>query len=190
MRDPAAIEAAIRDLEPLRLSNGLPPLTDFDIRSPVHVLLTVGGSAGPRAKPPPKNALAGLRAVSVQVSKLLSAIGDLDPIALDALGNQQATILQLNIMKIIADSQFGEEPSLKAISTRRNPAQNLAVDAAYVFLTITGQRPSRINSPDGGPVYGPYIDFLGKIFAARNISSSVENAAREALKVMELQRTI
>jgi hypothetical protein len=126
----------------------------------------------------------------VQVSKLLSAIGDLDPTALDALGNQQATILQLNIMKIIADAQSGELPSLKAISTRRNPAQNLAVDAAYVFLTITGQRPSRINSPDGRPVYGPYIDFLGKIFAARNISSSVENAAREALKVMELQRTI
>ncbi len=69
-----------------------------------------------------------------------------------------------------------------------NGAQRLALDCAFVFLTVTGRKPGLTNS-DGNPVHGEFVKFLRAVFKARGVSASLETSARYAIKGINTVQT-
>jgi hypothetical protein len=69
-----------------------------------------------------------------------------------------------------------------------NGAQRLALDCAFVFLMVTGRKPTLINS-EGNPVHGPFVDFLRAVFKARGVSASLETSARYAINGIHMAQT-
>jgi hypothetical protein len=183
--NPALIEAAISSLIPLRRCD-LPPLIERERAAWVHELLVIGGSRERgRVTGSPERAAEELRLVAKQADALRETLANLTRTAESvffprALQNLKT---QLRIWKAIAETATVTPLVTEENLKQPTGPQKLALSAAYVFVMVTGQIPTRITKDNKS--CGPFIDFLSRVFEARAIRASVENTARAALHIME-----
>ncbi len=74
--------------------------------------------------------------------------------------------------------------STETVPMTMSPPEMLAMKAAYVFLTMRREAPT-IRNQEGQKAYGPFLDFLEKVFEIRGVTASPENCAKVALQSME-----
>ncbi|MEA2934530.1 MAG: hypothetical protein QOD74_1176 [Variibacter sp.] len=91
--------------------------------------------------------------------------------------------LPIRLRELIADIAFAEIPApppTKTGAPKKDLARKVARFTAEHFFGLTGNRPTRVVK-DGKP-YGPFIDFLGKVYKILNIKASAESQAKEAIE--------
>jgi hypothetical protein len=186
------LEAAIADLLKLRVAE-LPELSEFSHKSVLHGLLVTGGpSAKRKVKPSLERTLRELHTIAEQASGLRAAFEKLGDPAASVFANRGGVRRMLRTLEIVAKDAAERMAAAEDIKPPHgakrkieppNGAQGLALHCAFVFLTVTGEKPTLINSV-GKPVHGPFVDFLRAVFKAHGVSSSLETSAGYAIKGM------
>lgn len=207
------LEAAIANLLPLRAANwqssgisradadkwgGGPELSDFERKTALHALLVTGGpSAKRKNKPSLERTRRALHSIAEQSSALRAAFEALDDPAASVFANRGGVRRMLRTLEIVAKDAAERMVAVEDIEPRDganggikppNGAQRLALDCAFVFLTVTGRKPGLTNS-DGNPVHGEFVKFLRAVFKARGVSASLETSARYAIKGINTVQT-
>jgi hypothetical protein len=181
-------EAIIAAIQAIPTSKSPEEIASF-LSTHVHSLMATGGDG--RRKTP---ALSGgaVRARLDDVQKAAAYLGA----ALQNLPPQAASIYRdlaglkrtVRTIAIIAGAASSAENVLEFDSATEpehndvRPSVVLALDAAYVFAMVSGNRPGRRNID--GKKYGPYLEFVTAIFKARGMKASPENSAKEALAII------
>lgn len=197
------LEAAIASLLPLRRAEaekrGIgPELGDFERETALHALLVTGGSSAKRKnKPSLERTLRDLHTNAEQASVLRAAFEALSDPAASVFANRGGVRRMLWNLEIVARDGAERMAAVDDIEPTHganggikppNGAQRLALDCAFVFLTVTGRKPELTNS-DGNPVHGEFVKFLRAVFKARGVSASLETSARYAIKGIHMAQT-
>jgi hypothetical protein len=152
----------------------------------VHELLVIGGSRERgRVTGSPERAAKELLKVAKRADALRETLANLTRTAESVFSPAALRRLktQLRIWKAIAETATVDPSPAEENLKQPTGPQRLALSAAYVFVMVTGQIPTRITKDNKS--CGPFIDFISRVFEARNIRASAENTARVALDIME-----
>jgi hypothetical protein len=170
----------------LRAKYGRPELSKADLRSFSHTLIVTGGkNSKAKRKPTHDRTVAELRQVARQASDLHATLAALHEPAASVFRNLAGVKRILHILTVVARAAAAAPPERVAKPRRSSPAEKFALDAAYVFLMVTGRKPTLINT-DGEKVHGPYVEFLRSVFAARGVPlKSLESSAKYGKRAME-----
>lgn len=188
----ADLAKALAILEPERRKNGLPPLSGGEHDWLIHGLAF--GRAAKRTRPPPPHKAAELwNALAKTYDELQDQLASLD-VGDRSIRRWLEDERGKSRGKGLFARRMADEPPAPAGRPKRLFKDELALAAAFAFHYVTGKKPGRANRTAPAPLgsrvgsvqqpAGLFLNFLKLVCAARGLTGSVDNLARDAIKAM------
>lgn len=187
-----ALIRAMRDIKTSRSREDFEPLFE-NLAFRLH-LVGGGGKAPQKSSNIVNYILDEMYKVRIATTALYEVLSDLKPPARSAFQDFDKILDTIKYIEDTAKRRRSHSDITNNYIGRENvagcrPPVILALEAAHVFEFISGERPTmryRTRPTGSGAwkgAYGPYYEFLEKIFKIRGIQASPENSGREALKI-------